>query len=187
MQQNTPERDQPEANVPHPGQAVPAEAPYTNPEWLCLVETPVKVARAIMAVSPSGALGMTQEIMALRQSMTEGLRAANQPLLAHIRQYVQRQDALEATWDAAGYAFGDRCDATNVRQTAISSCQQALSLLKKASATDAQAYKNFVYATALNVARAAKEGGFMGIGGEAVSTEEQALLTEISRTLGLQQ
>ena len=187
MQQNTPDRERSETHIPNLGQTAPANSPYTNDEWLCLVETPVKVGRAMMAVSPSGAIGMTQEILALRKSMTEGLQAAKQPLLVNIRQHVQSQDVMEAIWDDAGHAFGDRWDAANVRQTAIVACQQALTLLKKIAPQDAQAYKEFVYATALKVAQAAKEGGFMGIGGVAVSAEEQSLLNDISRTLGVQQ
>lgn len=187
MQQNTPDRERPETNIPHLGQAAPADSPYTNDEWLCLVETPVKVGRAMMAVSPSGAVAMTQEIMALRKSMTEGLQAARQPLLVNMRQHLQSQNALEAIWEDAGHAFHDRWDAANVCQTAITSCQQAVTLLKKIPPQDAQAYKDFVYTTALKVAQAAKEGGFMGIGGVAVSAEEKSLLNDISRTLGVQQ
>lgn len=187
MQQNMPDRERPETSIPNLGQMAPAGSAYNNDEWLCLVETPVKVARAMMAVSPSGAIGMTQELVALRKCMTEGLQGSSQPVLASIRQHMQNQNTLEAIWEDAGHAFGDRWDAANVRKTAILSCQQALSLLKKISAQDAQAYKQFVYATAFNVAQAAKEGGFMGVGGEAISTEEQTLLNEISKTLGMQQ
>ena len=186
MQQNTPDRERPETNIPNLSQPAPADSPYTNDEWLCLVETPVKVGRAMMAVSPSGAIGMTQEVMALRKSMTEGLQTAKQPVLVAMRQRVQSKDAMEAIWEDAGHAFSNRWDAANVRQAAITSCQEAIALLKKMSPQDAQAYKDFVYMTALRVAEAAKEGGFMGIGGVAVSAEEKSLLNDISRTLGVQ-
>jgi hypothetical protein len=140
-----------------------------------------------MAVAPSGAIGMTQEIMALRKSITEGLQIANQPLLVNIRQTIQRQDTLQMLWDEAGYAFGDRWDAANVRQTALASCQQVTSLLRKSSHMEALAYKEFVYTTALKVAEAAKEEGFMSIGGVAITSQERALLNEIARALGVQQ
>ncbi|HEY3992452.1 MAG TPA: hypothetical protein VGM01_06175 [Ktedonobacteraceae bacterium] len=185
MQQNTPDRERPETNIPNLGQAAPADSPYTNDEWRCLVETPVKIGRAMMAISPSGAIGMTQEIMALRKSMTEGLQAAKQPILVNMRQNLQSQGALETIWEDAGHAFSDRWDAANVRQTAIASCQEAVTLAQKMSPQDAQAYKDFVYTTALKVAQAAKEGGFMGIGGVAVSAEEKSLLNDVSRTLGV--
>jgi hypothetical protein len=59
--------------------------------------------------------------------------------------------------------------------------------LKGLSPQDAQTYKDFVYKTAHNVAQAAKEGGFMGIGGTSVSAEEESLLDEIAKALGLPQ
>ena len=92
-------------NIPNLNQAAPAGSPYTNDEWLCLVEAPVKIGRAMMAVSPSGAIGMTQEIIALRKSVTEGLQAAKQPLLVDMRQRLQSKDAMEAIWEDAGHAL----------------------------------------------------------------------------------
>jgi hypothetical protein len=187
MQQNTPDRERSERSIPPLGQAAPSDSPYTNDEWLLLVETPVKIGRAVMAVSPSGALGMTQEIMALRTCYLDAFQETKTPILLSMRQHLQNQNTMEAIWTDAGHAFGDRWDAANVRQTAITSCQQADTLLKKISPQDAQAYKEFVYKTALKVAEAAREGGFMGVGGITVSAEEKSLLTEIARTLGVQQ
>ena len=186
MQQNTPDRERPETSMPNLGQTVPAQGPYTSHEWRLLVETPVKIGRAMMAVSPSGALGMTQEIIALRKCYQDAFENTRNPALLSMRQHLQDQDTLETMWEDAGYAFADKWDAANVRQTAIAACQQAVALLKKMPAQDAQSYKDFIYAAALKVAQAAKEGGFMGVGGVSVSAEEKSLLSDISRSLGLQ-
>ena len=188
MQQNTPDRERTERNIPPLGQAAPADSPYTNDEWLLLVEAPVKIGRAMMAASPSGALGMAQEIMALRACYLDAFQTSNAPFLLSMRQQLQNQNTLEAIWADAGHAFHDRWDMANVRRTALASCQQAVALLKKIAPQDAQAYKEFVYTTALKVAEAAREGGFMGVvGGTAVSAEERSLLTDIARALGVQQ
>lgn len=45
-------------------------------------------------------------------------------------------------------------------------------------------YKRFVYAVADRVARAHKEGGFLGIGGKEISADEQAALEQIAARLG---
>jgi hypothetical protein len=45
-------------------------------------------------------------------------------------------------------------------------------------------YREFVRRTAQNVAEAAKEGGFLGIGGEQVSDAEKKTLADIDRVLG---
>jgi hypothetical protein len=55
----------------------------------------------------------------------------------------------------------------------------------KASADEAQAYKQFVITVAEAVANAHREGGFAGIGGKPVSDREQAALDGVRSTLGL--
>ena len=50
---------------------------------------------------------------------------------------------------------------------------------------DAAAFKGWLRELSQHVAEAAKEGGFLGIGGVLVSEAEKATLTEISSTLGL--
>ncbi|HEY0755144.1 MAG TPA: hypothetical protein VGD98_14390 [Ktedonobacteraceae bacterium] len=187
MQHNTPDRDRAEMSVPNLGQKMPSDSPYTQDEWLALVEAPVKLGRAMMAVSPSGLIGTTQELMALRKSYQNAFDKTQNQILLNMRQHLQDQHTLETMWEDAGHALSDRRDTANVRQAALTACQEAVVLLKKVPAQDAQAYKDFLYATALQVAQAAKEGGSMGVGGVAVSAEEKSLLTDISRVLGLRQ
>lgn len=186
MQQNPLDREKSEANIPNLSSAAPIGGPYTNEEWKLLMDTPVRIGRAMMAVSPSGAIGTSQEIMALRKSTKDALQGATNPTLKTLYQQLQGQEAMQVLWEDAGHAFQDRWDAANVRKTAISSCQQVVGLLRKAPQQDAQAYKDFVYATARKVAEAAKEGGFMGIGGVAISAEEKSLLDDISKALEIQ-
>ena len=57
-------------------------------------------------------------------------------------------------------------------------------LSAKATAAELDDYKRFVMTVAEAVAAAHKEGGFLGIGGRAVSEAENAALDEISSTLG---
>lgn len=185
MQQNTPDREPQETYIADLDNMVRGDSPYTKIEWQTLVETPVKVGRAMIAVSPSGAIGMTQEVMALRKAYNDAFQNTTNPTMSKLRQYLQSQDTMETIWEHAGHAFSDRWDATNVRQVALQACQQVATLLKKMSTQDAQAYKDFLYTTALKVAEAAKEGGVMGIGGVAVSAEEKSLLNDISKALGV--
>lgn len=186
MQQTPSDKDRSQANVPNSSQAAPVGGPYTNEEWKTLLDTPVEIGRAMMAVSPSGAVGASREVMVLRNSFKDAFHGTTNQVLQTMHQQLQRQDMVQMIWEDAGHAFGDRWDAANVRQTAVSSCKQAVALLKKVSPQEAQAYKEFVYQTAQKVAEAAKEGGFMGIGGVKVSAEEQSLLNDIAGALELQ-
>lgn len=191
MQQDTPDREKRDTSIPgvshiaDASQAAPVDSPYTNEEWRVLRETPVRICRAMMAVSPSGAIGTAQEVKAMRSCFKETLQAATNPTLKALHQQLQGKDQLESIWSAAGNAFRDRWDATNVRQTALASCQECATLLKKVPAADALVYKEFVYSAAQRVASAAKEGGITGFRGQPISEAEQSLLNDISNTLGL--
>jgi hypothetical protein len=50
---------------------------------------------------------------------------------------------------------------------------------------DSAAFKDWLRQISQHVAEAAKEGGFLGIGGVLVSDAEKATLAEISSALGL--
>jgi hypothetical protein len=188
MQYDTPERDMPERNIPNMGQAAPlapGNSPFTDAEWKELINTPVQVGRAMMAVSPSGGVGMTKEVMALRNSLdATHIAETRNPLLQQLGQHLQGN--MESVWAEAQYVFKNRWDVANVRQTALTCCQKAVALTKKASPQDAMAYKEFILSIAKNIASAASEGGFMGIGGQTISDEEESLLKDVARTLGIQ-
>lgn len=185
-QQPTPGGDRPNPNIPDLQHLAPADSQFTNEEWKQLIEIPVKVGRAMIAVAPSGVIGMSNEVMALRKSFQELIPKSTSPLIKDMGKHLQEQATMSAIWEDAGHVFSDRWDAANVRKTAIAACQQAVNLLKKVSAQDSQAYKDLVYSVAQKVAEAGKEGGFAGFGGEAVSEAERVLLKDVANALGLQ-
>ena len=57
-------------------------------------------------------------------------------------------------------------------------------LNEKVDAADAGEYRAWVMSVATEVAKAAKEGGFLGIGGEEVSEGETETMAEIASALG---
>jgi hypothetical protein len=61
--------------------------------------------------------------------------------------------------------------------------RQASALLDAKASGDAVAYKTWLGKISQGVAEAAKEGGFLGIGGVPVSDAEKATLAEISSAL----
>ena len=56
-------------------------------------------------------------------------------------------------------------------------------LQKKGSPEDADTYRTFLVNIAERTAKSAKEGGFLGFGGEWVSEEERAVLSRISEAV----
>ena len=186
MQQNTPDQD---PNIPNVGgvypPGMPGQSTFTDAEWRTLVEAPVKVGRAIMAVSPSGAIGMAKEVQALRTGLTEAIEESNSPFLRELGWHAHMEGGMEALWKNVGHVFGDRWDAANVRKTAVAICQETAEILKKASSQDALAYKRCIYAAIQKVALSGKEGGFMGIHSKVMSEAEESLLTDVRNALGI--
>jgi hypothetical protein len=80
-------------------------------------------------------------------------------------------------------------DIENIRAyfsgAAKSRTQEAIAILKgKGAADDVTAYTDFLIKLADRVANAAKEGSFLGFGGERVSEPERALIAELAAALG---
>ncbi len=66
----------------------------------------------------------------------------------------------------------------------ISTLQNAITAVAAKSPAEAEAYKAWLVSVATKVAHASKEGGFLGIGGTEVSTEEQEALKQLASALG---
>jgi hypothetical protein len=190
MQQNPPDRDTVGGQVPDLSgttpQAPSSWGPFTDAEWKTLVAAPVKVGRAMIAVAPSGGIGMAKEVSALRKGLTEAIQQSSNPMLKQLGLHAHAEGGMESLWKQVGQAFGDRWDSQNVRQTAIAACQEVVAILKKAAPQDAQAYKECLYSSAQRVSEAGKEGGFIGIGGGRLSETETSLLNDVANTLRLQ-
>ena len=71
-----------------------------------------------------------------------------------------------------------------VRELLLDDSREVARLLsQKAGTEEASEYKAWAMSVAENVARAAREGGFLGFGGEQVSAGEKALFAELARAL----
>jgi hypothetical protein len=73
----------------------------------------------------------------------------------------------------------------DIKTKAIGALRQTSALLDAKAPADAVAFKTWLQHIAQSVAEAAKEGGFLGFGGVAVSETERATLAEISTALNL--
>jgi hypothetical protein len=81
---------------------------------------------------------------------------------------------------------GREDQAANFRRASFAQVQQAVSLLvAKATPEEVEAYKGMLVTVATTAANAAKEGGFLGFGGERVSADEQGYLDELKGLLSL--
>lgn len=157
---------------------------FTTDEWAQLRLTPSLVAGGVAAAEPSGLFGSVKEASAGMQGMIGSLKeAANLELLA----------AMAADRSIPGMpdpktllGEGSReQQMQNFRQAVLDRVKSAIDLVgRKASPAETEAYRRMLVTVAERAAEAAKEGGFLGIGGVRVSDNERAFIDAVKRAVG---
>jgi hypothetical protein len=154
---------------------------YTAEEWQTLTRAPFIASLAIVSGAPSGPLGIMHEATAMAQSMQELIQQSNEPLMAAIGAEL-KEDPKKMQEELKVNAKSP----ADVEAQALEALKNASSILAaKATPEEAAAYKKFVMDMGARVAGAAKEGGFMGMGGVQVSDREKAILAELATALGV--
>jgi hypothetical protein len=149
------------------------KADFNAEEWTTLVEAPLLAGMSVVAAERGGTL---KESVAVGRTYAQARqRHGESPLLDEV---VASPPAMDPARLREGRGDLPQLAATRLREAA------AL-INAKASADEAQAYKQFAVTVAEAVANAHREGGFAGIGGQPVSDNEQAALDSIRSTLGL--
>jgi hypothetical protein len=159
----------------------------TEHQWIPIRNTPHHVVIAVSAAGGSPFDDLLEHKAGL-QGIVDAMHSTH-PLVREIaaaHHIMHAQDQVRSWY----YTLSDR-DRTPVRlQTkAIETFEDALSVLGAHGGRDDQVhYSEFVLSLATRVARAAKEGDLLGIGGELVSKNERAFIQQIEvivRTRGL--
>ncbi len=143
------------------------KADFNAEEWTTLANAPALVGMLVIAASKGGTV---RETVAARRAYTQA--ASKEP-----------GDLMNAllTTPAALSAEERPKTPDDLRQVAPQTLRKAIAILEsKGTDDEVVEYKRFVFSLADNVARAHKEGGFLGIGGTEVSDHEQAALDEIA-------
>lgn len=156
---------------------------FSAQEWDLLRDTPHWVAIAVAVAGASGLFGSLKEAIAPVKSIVEAAQGNNTLLreICNREEMKAAQSSLREQFKST--EFANLRD--NMRATAISKVKSAMDLLRqKAGDDDRKAYQDFVTKIANGVAEAAKEGGFLGFGGERISENEQALLKDLGAALG---
>jgi hypothetical protein len=166
---------------------------FSSEEREQLVMAPVSVIAAVIGISPSNPVGLAQEIGAAVTTFQESAEQdKDNPLIAgalvelkgHFDRYFQPKKAAvegeETPSESDIIALGKD------PQLAVERCRAVTALIAgRASDADALGYRTWLFQLAQRVAEAAKEGGFLGIGGDAVDPREQALLNDLKQALEL--
>ena len=158
---------------------------FTTEEWKALRDAPQLISLAVASSGASGLIGTFKEMFSSGASIVAAMKSEN-PLLRTIGSQPELTEAQRSLRDTAaelkGSDFAQLRDRVAAR--ALDSLRAALDALqRKGSPEDYEAYVGFVKALARRVAEAAKEGGFLGFGGERVSEGERELLARLDGAL----
>ncbi|MEC4748868.1 hypothetical protein [Methylomicrobium sp. Wu6] len=157
---------------------------FSSAEWEVLRDAPNLVILAVILADASGIFGTIAEGMAPAGPIHEALKGSNQLL----REVCEKEEMKSSTASIKrlARASGDFSGIqAALRKEAIDKSRSALDLLRqKGSTEDIAAYRKFLITLGDKVANAAKEGAFLGFGGERISEHERTLLAELSEAVG---
>ena len=159
------------------------KADFTSEEWQRILSLPQVAALYLALASPSGPLGLAQEMVASTKGVLEALKTSSgneliDAVAADMRERAEKRERLEPPLKPGS-------DPNELKAQCLQICREVAALLSQKAPADAEPYKQWVYQSAQASANAAREGGFFGIGGERVSEAETAALQEIAVALGI--
>ena len=154
-----------------------AEA-FTKEERERLARAPLVAATAITLADPGGPFAALRESKAALQILVEAARDGTHG--AFVQQLAQELTATRAN-PLAGFT-PDRRDPLPEIYDELRAVNALLE--RSASPQEASHYRAWIRTAAQRVALAAKEGGFLGIGGELVSEREQQMLDNLGEIFG---
>ena len=144
-----------------------SKATFNAEEWAVVSSAPSLAALSVIAAQRGGTI---RESLATQRAFADALQ--NEPG-ALLREVLTTPTALDPQSRPK--------TPDELQDQAPETLRRAIALLEERATDDEVVeYKRFVYGLAENVARAHKEGGFLGIGGTEISAAEQAALDEIA-------
>jgi hypothetical protein len=154
---------------------------FSASDWNTLRDTPYLVGLATLMAEPSG-LGTIKESIAITMGIWQN-QASEIPLIRDLTNKAEMeaaQDSLKGRFTGSRGALSK--DAT--RDLALEHARSSIAVLTdKAGPEEIDAYRKLLYGVAEMVANAAREGGFLGFGGKAVSAAEQRFLDDLQTTI----
>jgi hypothetical protein len=160
------------------------KADFTPEEWARIVASPMVAGMAITAADPSGLWGMLQEGLAGGRSLLDAKQSATaNPLAKAVAEDITDAATRSATRDRMQAHFKG-AQVGEIKGRALEELRAVAVLVDAKAPQDAIGFKAWLRDTAQRAAEAAKEGGFLGFGGVAVSDAERATLVEVSNALG---
>jgi len=156
------------------------KADFTTEEWQNILLAPEMASIYIALASPGGIIGAFKEMMVFSKLIVEAEKEASDNALvnavaADFREMIEKKEKMKIP------EMGR--DPEEIKTLCIKSLRSLDVMLKEKAPDESDGYKRWVYKAAQNSAEAAKEGGFLGIGGVLVNEAEADALKEIAGAL----
>jgi hypothetical protein len=159
-----------------------ARADFTDEEWARLGRAPLVAAMAISLADPGGPIETVKESSAALKTI---LQAANEGGYGGFVRSVAGDVARKAQQRENPMA-GFTPDRQRTLDDVLDELRAVSSLVtEKAAPDEADEFVEWVRIAAQRAALAAKEGGFLGFGGQLVSEREQQMLETLGEIFGV--
>jgi hypothetical protein len=189
------------------------KADYTAEEWAQLTQAPLMATMAIVAADMSGPVGLVKEMMATVKTIQETaastttgelVKAISTDVIESQHKKEQKDQGAQPAGDATGQPTADASaqpaasspdplqsmkidakDPEEAKKKAVEGCVAATNIITLKSPAEASEFKQWLMTIATRTSEAAKEGGFLGIGGTKVSEKEKTELAALASALGV--
>lgn len=151
---------------------------FTASEWELLESAPMMAGLLVGDLSdPKRWLAELYAVFDVAEAVEQGsqsvlIRAVTQRMLAH------EGDVMDLPVDLPD-------NPVEARTYLIAGCLQAVRLVGQKAPSEVEPFKRWLAMLARQAAESTKEGGFLGIGGERISAEEQRILHELETALSV--
>ncbi len=167
-------------------------ADFTDAEIELLTTTPSMIGSAIAFSESSGVVGTVTEAMSNARAVLSGVQSYPQNgLIGTVAPNIEdRKDAMEKA-KAVRTNMMARMKEKGIKtreglySQVVEDCREVARILDaKADSKEAAEYRDWVMQIAEKVAMSAKEGGFLGFGGERLSDGEKQAIGDVASALG---
>jgi hypothetical protein len=160
---------------------VATKADFTDEEWRRLGRAPLLAGLAITFADPGGALEALKESSAAVKAVIDARDTREHgPFVREVARDVAAEVQARRN-PLAGFQVSRRDAIDKI----LGELRDVNTLLEaKASPEEADDFRDWVRIAAQGAAKAAKEGGFLGFGGQLVSEREQEMLDKLGAAFG---
>ncbi len=153
------------------------QADFSPEDWSKVFSAPFVAGMYISFADVSNPVGLMQETAAVVSAVTDAARASTNSIIQAMAAALQAKEKP---------VMPERqSDMAATQASMLATIEGAIAAVEAKDAEAVAGYKQLIMDAATKAAGAAKEGGFMGIGGTSVSDAEKAALAQIATTLGI--